>query len=367
MDAARPRIGTGLGYQPGLDGLRAIAIVCVVAGHAGVPFTRGGGDVGVAAFFALSGFLITRLLVAERFSRGRIDLVAFYARRVLRLFPALLVLVAAVLVVYSIQGRGARAAQSIPVVLLYSANWRLAFGGETVTPFQHTWSLAIEEQFYIVWPPILLLLLRARSPSNRLALAVAIGAVGAAVWRRWISHALPVPQGIDRADFGSDMNAYALLAGCALGLLPRLPVGRVATALGILGLVGIAALTATPAVTGLSERTEVALLGPLAALGALGVICGAMDGRLGLLGLRPVAYVGRISYGLYLWHWVTPRLLEPWVAEGDRTVIGLALAIAATVVSFHVIERPALRLKARFRRVAGGLEAAPRGAAVSPT
>ena len=340
-----------LGYRPGLDGLRAVAIAFVVAAHAFLPFTTGGGLAGVTSFFVLSGYLITRLLVAEEGFSGSIDLVAFYARRVLRLFPALLVLVAVVLVVYTIQGRGLQALTSIPVVLLYSANWSLAQGGATLTPFQHTWSLAIEEQFYILWPPILLLLLRTRRPSVRVAGAIALAAVVVIGWRLFIFLALPADLREDRVEFGSDTNAYGLLAGCALGFLPSLPRGRVAAVMGVLGLVAIVLSMTLRSVFEVPAVGAFVALPVLAALGAVGVICGVMGGGLRLLGIAPIAYVGRISYGLYLWHWVTPRMIEPLpIAEG-RTLIAFALAFAASALSFQFIERPALRLKSRFRRV----------------
>jgi peptidoglycan/LPS O-acetylase OafA/YrhL len=349
--ADRPAAPYRLGHQPGLDGLRAIAIAFVIAAHAFLPFTTGGGLAGVTSFFVLSGYLITRLLVAEEGFSGSIDLVAFYARRVLRLFPALLVLAAVVLVVYAFQGRGLQALTSIPVVLLYSANWSLAQGGATLTPFQHTWSLAIEEQFYILWPPILLLVLRARRPSTRIAGAIALVAVVAIAWRLFIYVAVAANLHEDRVEFGSDTNAYSLLAGCALGLLPSLPRGRIAGVLGVLGLAAIVLSMTLRSVVDVPGWGAFVALPVLAALGALGVIVGVMGGGLRLLGLAPISYVGRISYGLYLWHWVTPRMIEPLpIAEG-RTVIAFALAFAASVASFHLVEQPALRLKARFRRV----------------
>jgi len=358
MDA-RPAAADRLQHYAGLDGLRAIAVGCVVAAHALVPFTLGGGQVGVMAFFALSGYLITRLLVAEESVHRSIDLLGFYARRVLRLLPALLVLASVVLVVYAIQGRGTQVLASIPIILLYSANWTMAQGGAGIGPFQHTWTLAIEEQFYILWPPILLLLLRTRRPSTRLAGAIALAAVVAFGWRLLLFSLLPAERQVDRVAFGSDTTAFALLAGCALGLAPSPPGGWLATIVGTLGLGAIA--VATVLGSGFLEPTLFSTMAmpALATLGALGVICGVVGGGLGFLGVAPIAYVGRISYGLYLWHWVTPRLLEPLALMEGRRTIAFALALGATILSFHFIERPALRLKERFRRpVAPDMEAA---------
>src|SRR3954469_19950995 len=217
-------------HLPALDGVRGVAVAGVLAFHGGVAALRGG-FLGVDAFFVLSGYLITALLLGEERATGRIRLTGFWARRARRLLPALLVLLAAVLAV----SRFLLPPDELPALrgdalaaLLYVANWRLLHRGggyfaETAapSPLQHTWSLAIEEQFYLVWPLLLVALLglvRGRDPRTRRAvvlgtcLAGAAASVATTVLLR--GHVDP-----DRLYYGTDTRAAALLVGAGLAAL----------------------------------------------------------------------------------------------------------------------------------------------------
>ncbi|WP_146167812.1 acyltransferase, partial [Micromonospora sp. MH33] len=219
-------------YQPALDGVRALAVAAVLAFHGGVA-TLPGGFLGVDAFFVLSGFLITSLLLAEHRDTGRIDLVAFWGRRVRRLLPALLLVLLVVLVLSRklMPGTELGALRWDELAALgYVANWRMAnrdgdyFAATgSPSPLQHTWSLGIEEQFYLLWPLLLIPLLGwaakrgAVPPRRRLGVAlpvVLLGAAGSAL----AAAALFTPGAPDRVYYGTDTRAVALLVGAALAV-----------------------------------------------------------------------------------------------------------------------------------------------------
>ena len=220
----------GIGYVPALDGLRALAVMLVLAAHLGIPFMHGG-VIGVDLFFVLSGFLITGLLLEEQERNGQIHYPAFYARRALRLFPALVLLLPLVGIAAHLspeidKATGDLTTGGIPWVLLYLANWPRATGTQ-LGLFGHTWSLAIEEQFYLLWPAALFLLVRKRTDYPR-ALVVSLSVAALVAVHRaveWLQGA-----GIDRVANGTDMRADALLIGCATalalhaGFRPRAPI-----------------------------------------------------------------------------------------------------------------------------------------------
>ncbi len=296
----------GIGYRPDLDGLRAIAVGLVMLMHAQWPWENSGADAGVTAFFVLSGFLITSILLRERDRDGRIDIVRFYRRRVVRLAPALLGLLAFTLILGVLADPPTNWRLGIVSCLAYLSNW-VQVAGISINPLGHTWSLAIEEQFYLVWPLILIV---ARGRVLRLAVAAIL--VASAV-RLVTSGTFEYFSTITRAD--------AILLGCVVAIVqPRWPawVG----AAGVAALVG-AALALPP------SSHDIAI--PLAMAATVAVIGGALEplGRLAPIGLR--------AYSLYLWNWPMTILFGP---------MGLA-APAATVIageiSFRLLEVPVLR------------------------
>ena len=344
-------------------------MAAVLAFHGGVAVVQGG-FLGVDAFFVLSGYLITALLLTEHGAAGRIDLRAFWARRARRLLPALLLLLAVVLPVSRFllppEELGALRADALATIV-YAANWRLMDRGggyfaETAapSPLQHTWSLAIEEQFYLLWPLIVVLLLWAvrrlpPRPRRTASVAVCLGGAAASVATAAVLSRSADP---DRLYYGTDTRAAALLLG---GTLAALLTGRAAAAgrhrlLGTVAVLG-AGTTAWMWATadgGSPWLYRGGLL--LAALAVAAVIAHAVYSPASptarLLGLPPLAALGRISYGVYLWHWPLFGWLtaERTGLEGARLLaVRCAATLAAATVSYLVVERP-LRRSARLRR-----------------
>jgi peptidoglycan/LPS O-acetylase OafA/YrhL len=359
---------SGRRFRPDIEGLRAIAIVAVLLAHAGVPFLAGG-YVGVDVFFVISGFLITGLLVRELEGTGTISLRGFYARRAKRLLPLSAVLLTAVGVFSMIllsPLRNTEVAGDIIASALYVANWHFAAQsvdyfaqGLEPSPVLHLWSLAIEEQFYVVWPGLMLAvtwLFRRRGYSVRPILWVAVTAivVGSLVYGIVLTDDKPA-----FAYFSTFARAWELGLGAALALvgavkLPRL--GAVA-----LGWAGVAAIvyasfafngeTSFPGTAALVPTLGAAALilsGTALAATAAGVT-GVRAGAGWLLSLAPVRYVGRISYSWYLWHW--PFIIFAAAIWGPRLSVAAGLlAVAAswvpTQLTHTLIEDPVRRAPA---------------------
>ena len=360
-----PDRGFRLGRHPGLDGVRAIAIIAVMAFHAGIQRFPGG-YMGVDVFFVLSGFLITALLVEERQVRGGIRLRAFYARRALRLLPALFVLLAAAAVYaafYPHQIENQTITRDLLGTLFYVANWvQAAVHHSEIRLLSHTWSLSVEEQFYLVWPLVLVLLFKARASRLTILLVVGLGAVGSAVLR-WELFQAAGQVSSPRLFQGLDTRgAGALLTGCFLGLavgwgyVPAW-LKKLATPIAVLGLAVLGYVF-------LGHRYDALPPAPvyreglsLAALATAMVIFGVvMDGRsplTRLLSLPPLVWIGRVSYGLYLWHYPIDRALRPGnltFGLGHRSLLLLQLILTLAIVtaSFYLVEQPILRQKRRF-------------------
>ena len=305
------------------------------------------GSTGVTLFFVLSGFLITSLLVEEHATRGRVWFAAFYRNRTLRLAPALFALVAVLWLLD--RWTGARTAPIVPV-LFYVANWAQA-GGQQMGVLGHAWSLAIEEQFYLVWPAVLLLSMRRRWGP------LVVTTVGIAVSTGLRFQLAGGVHPSIRAYYGSDTQAASLLIGCLLALLAHrgLPPLRVpawlltAVTLSLFG----AVLTRGLAVSHVLVPTIVPWIG--AAL-----IWAACCGPGGWLSGAFLGYVGRRSYGLYLWHY--PAIALVATATRDSLAWG-ACAVALTVgiaeVSWRFVERPMLRLKAHRLGEVGVVDGVP--------
>jgi peptidoglycan/LPS O-acetylase OafA/YrhL/lysophospholipase L1-like esterase len=296
-------------HRADLDGLRAVAVVLVMLSHAGGPWGNGG-NAGVTAFFVLSGFLITGILQAELIRTGRIELMAFYRRRIRRLAPALLVLLAVVLPVWMLAGGSSERVLPIVGSLLYVNNW-LAVTGLNMEPLPHTWSLAIEEQFYLLWPVALVVL----KPRRALVVALAL-AGGSALTRLAAEGSFEYFSTLTRAD--------AILVGSALALLGRAALPPVATVVGILALVAIS-------FSDLSHDAAIAL----SIVAASGVVLS----RLPALGW--LAPIGRRAYSLYLWNWPLTLLFGP---------AGFFLTIPVAEVSYRIAERPFMRARPPMTR-----------------
>jgi peptidoglycan/LPS O-acetylase OafA/YrhL len=321
----------------GLDGLRALAIGLVLVDHVSGDRFAGGG-IGVAIFFVLSGYLITSILAAEHGRTGSIGLRLFYARRALRLWPALLVMLGVTVAL----GASARSAAIAATYLTDVAN----IFGRGVYPYGHTWSLAVEEQFYLVWPLVLILLLKADlKVAGWLALALAgLSVVACATWTAvQIASTGTIGLGV----FNPVLQGHGLLIGCALALLGgrwRLPRPRAVV------------LTATGAQVGVAILGSVLVGSHLAVLWNVSselltvlLIVGIRELTSGLYVLPPVVWLGRRSYAVYLWH--LPLILifgamQLW----HPTVLAIAATVVAAELSARFVEAPFLRWKARLHR-----------------
>ncbi len=348
----------------GLDGLRALAVAAVVTYHVH-PAWIPGGFLGVDLFFVISGYLITSLLAAERRRTGRLRLASFWARRARRLLPAMwAVLVVAACAATLLGGdtyAGLRG--NVTAALTYSSNWWqisrhdayfAGVGGKPV--LQHLWSLAVEEQFYVLWPLLLALttaVLRRRRHQAAFALALSAGCFAA------MALLYSPDTDTSRVYYGTDTHGGSLLLGAAAALL--LPVERAAALRGpgrarAMDLLGAGGLLVLGVAAAALDGTGAAVYrGGLAAacLGAVAVTLAACaPGRFArALSFGPLVWLGRRSYGVYLWHWPVIAVLgdaAPGFAEspaGRCVMLGLSLGIAA--LSYRVLEEPLIRLGAR--------------------
>lgn len=343
-------------HRPGLDGLRGLAVLAVIAFHSNAALR--GGYLGVDLFFVLSGYLITSILVAEYEARGRIDLRSFWVRRARRLLPAVLVLMPAIAVYAKVWAQPieiARLRADALATLAYVANWRAILANKSYweifadpSPLEHTWSLAIEEQFYLAWPLVVVAVLRRRGAAPRRALfAVSIGLalVSAALMLAWWS-----PERTSRVYMGSDTRAAAILVGAALATLLRPDQKLSPRAVRVLdGSGGVAALGLAFAYVSLAGQSPLLYHGGfwLTELAALVLIACAVAGEASFVGralsFRPLAWVGTISYGLYLWHWPVDVVLSVerlHVRSPLLDLLRLALTFAVALASYRWIERP---------------------------
>ncbi len=339
------------------DGLRALAVLGVMFHHAHLPWLDGG-FLGVDVFFVLSGFLITALLVQERDRNGSIDFPRFYARRALRLFPALLVMTAVVVPVLLLWAPGELRSTSLATVpwsLAYLTNYLAMVVERSLGVFGHTWSLAIEEQFYVLWPPVLAALLARRSVrfaavfAGVVAVAVAVGR--AAVWLAY--------ENLEYTYFPLHARADALLLGCLAALLmtgtraSRIELlGRRARPLALVAvfvLLAVAAVATTTAGWVYLFGMAVVAVSVTVLLAQIAADPTSRPSR--VLAWKPLAFIGTISYGVYLWHFPVFELTKdvmPDLAFRYLVVTQFVVSFAAALASYWLIERPFLGLKRRF-------------------
>lgn len=358
------RDGLAAPHLPGLDGLRMVAVFLVVFYHFGFEGSPGGH--GVLAFFVLSGFLITWLLLKEEEQFGAVSLKLFYFRRALRIFPAFYcywLLLTAYLLVSGKTIVWGQAASSFA----YVGNYYQAIFGDPDTGYSHTWSLGIEEQFYLLWPACLIAL--GLRPRRIMALALFIGAVW--VYRAALELGIGVNQGYIYEAF--DTRADHLAMGCLLALLlrggyfPRLWERLCTPAMSLLtiGLLVVSVLLARSLGTGYRNVAGFAVDPILIAALIAQVIALSASPLWRWLNWRWVAYLGALSYSIYLWQQLVVGRVGavfsayPLPAQMAATV---AAVVAVAAASHHLIERPFLRLK---KRAAPGLSGA-RAAAPGP-
>lgn len=365
------RSGFHLGYRPELDGLRGISILLVFIHHFYHPLMPGG-FFGVDIFFVLSGFLITSLLLEEWDRFGSISLKNFYIRRGFRLMPAVFLLIF-LLGIYAIfvlnKAAEDKAFQGIWLTLSYTSNWFYAFGTASAdNPLGVTWSLAIEEQFYFFFPLLLVAALRSRVKRSAIVLTSIVLILVVAVNRASLAlHEAPTA----RLYYASDTRADALLLGCLTAFLLSwnlLPVRRFETSFKAFAVLAFAFLffmviTASSSDAILYQGVYVLIELSIALL-LIAVV--ALRWKLPVMILRsaPLVWLGRVSYGLYLWHWpiryfvYDKQLLPP---SYFHLAIAIVLSFLFTACSFYCVERPFLKLKDRFagrRALIGSKDAA---------
>ena len=340
-------------FRPDIEGLRGIAILLVLLFHAGLPWTPGG-FVGVDVFFVISGFLITGKLWRESQQPGGLNITRFYAWRIRRLLPAALVAIAVITVFglllaapldrSELAADGAASALSI-------ANMRFIgsvdyFAATTSpSPFLHFWSLSVEEQFYLVWPALIVLLTWRGGSSRRLIVALLIGVVASFALSIWLTDTSPA-----RAFYLLPTRVWQLGVGGLLALVGVMGTSRGAGALAWAGLAAVA--VAGVALTAEMPYPGLAALLPTA--GAVALLYGgaAPSGPVRLLAAAPLRFLGKISYSLYLWHWpllVLPLMFLERALTGVEVVASVAAAIGVSWLSWRFVEQP-FRYGDRSRR-----------------
>jgi peptidoglycan/LPS O-acetylase OafA/YrhL len=349
-------------YEPGLDGLRGAAVAAVVLFHAGYAWAVGG-FLGVSTFFTLSGFLITSLLLRERESTGRIDLLAFWGRRARRLLPAAVVTLLGVAILARWlaspeQLAGLRG--DVVSAALYGSNWRFIVDGHSYadlfaapSPVLHFWSLSIEEQLYVLFPLLVVAVgvVRAR-------LAVALG--GLVVLSVALAVVLHEPGGSTTAAYyGTFVRGGELFVGALLAVLVtparRIRAASVTKTVGVVGVLALGALVWAWSTVRVDD--DVLYRGGFvvhAAVSAIVILAATQPGPVRtLLSVPPLRALGRISYGVYLYHW-------PVFVWWDAPLAArLALTLALAIASYQLIEQPI-----RERRVRLPVAAVPAAMAV---
>lgn len=330
-------------YNPALDGLRAIAVFAVVAFHCRLPVALGG-SIGVDVFFVLSGYLITSILRAEVIETGTVFLGRFYWRRALRLWPPLLLMLFAYGAVAPIVFPSRNALVDVTLAATYLTDYAMAFWHQPIM-ISHTWSLSVEEHFYLLWP-LAILVTRSLSPRALTGL-LAVGFVVATAWRVadvWIW------QDWYRSYYRFDTRLSGLILGGLIAVMPWRPARKTAATIGRISCFMLIVALVTFRYKALWCT---AWGGIFIDLSAAGLILSAMSAggtRIHrLLTLRPLVYLGLISYSIYLWHYPIVRMvrgvIDPFIAFPAVSVLSIGLA----VLSYEFIEKP---LKAVRRRQA---------------
>jgi len=355
-------------YRPHLDGLRALAVYLVLLFHAGSGVFSGG-YIGVDVFFVLSGYLVTQLLLRDVANRGTIRFARFYSRRFRRLLPAAfvaLVVTAVVFTAISSPVEVSGAVGSFKAAFLYATNWYFIhhasgyFGADISTnPVLPFWSLAVEEQFYLLWPLTLgavFVLSRRVDPRHRMRaiqLAVALGAIASAAWALSLRTGNP-----NHAYYGTDARAYELLAGAFIALTPATVVwakryGRAMAGTTFVAVVALVVLASDWFAFDAIQRGVAVTVVTSVLIVALEAAGRSWIKR--LCSTPTVVYLGKVSYGTYLWHWLVILVVLRTFQPNPMAVFGITCLVATALasLSFQILEHPvrtSVRLD-RYRRV----------------
>ncbi len=360
-----------MGYQPSLDGLRALSVGVVLLYHAGFSWMRGG-FFGVEVFFVVSGFLITSLLLDERDRDGQVSFRHFWQRRARRLFPALYAVLLAVGVGTVLWGSAEQQSQvrrEIPWSIFYANNWGQILGnvpyfaGEP-SPLRHLWSLAVEEQWYLIWPLVFVALMRIRLPRHVVGSLVLGAAAVVWIYTLWIQSRSPTLlggppaafDGVDRTNYmylSTITRSFGLLLGAGAAFIwrpwrwTRAPEARVGRALDPIGAAAVAIIGCASAVAAITAGYVYQWLLPLVSILSLVAVMVAVHpaavGFRRIMGWTPLVEMGKRSYGLYLWSWP----IFVYVGATDGSVGKFFWAMVLTVViaeaSYRYLETPVRR------------------------
>jgi peptidoglycan/LPS O-acetylase OafA/YrhL len=343
---------------PAIDGLRAVAVTAVLLYHLPEAWLPGG-FLGVDVFFVISGFLITSILTAEAHRTGRIGLGHFWLRRARRLLPALICMLVVIVAVSAIFARDALSllASDLPAVLGYFTNWWLIF--HHVSYFQsvgrpplvlHLWSLAVEEQFYLVWPVITFLIFRRHCRTTLIGWVALVGAFASSLWMAFLFQASGDPS---RVYFGTDSHAGGLLLGAALAIAfppwnrssaVKDSASRFLGAIGIASFVGLVALMTSLNQFGtFTYRGGIQLATVLTAVIILVVTHPAIRSAR-ILATPTLQWIGKRSYAIYLWHWPIFELTRPDIdvsfSGWPLTALRLVIVAVASDLSYRLVEQP---------------------------
>lgn len=320
-------------YNPALDGLRAVAVLIVLAHHSFFSLLPGGW-IGVDVFFVLSGYLITSILAHEIHKSGSVSLRSFYLRRALRLTPPLALICLVQFARAPFAAHAGEIREATIIGGLYLENWSSVFHFGDPGVMGHTWSLAVEEQFYWLWPVALVLIVR-RRPILWLSGALAVMLIARAVV--WMEGA---GDGVLQDTF---LRPCGLFIGCLLALAPKVEGPRFAVPVMLAAILLLA-------VVGREQQGVVLLFGPLAAsVMAAGTIACLHGGGLSVAALscKPLRYVGRISYGLYLYSMPIFILAKSEKLPHVPTMFLIPVVFVVAGLSYEFVEKPCLRLKSR--------------------
>lgn len=365
----------------GLDGMRAVAVALVVIYHL-FPVMLPGGFIGVDVFFVISGFLITSLLLREHAQSGRIALVGFWRRRARRLLPALALVVLVCSSAAFLVGGDVlvRLGAQVLGAATFSYNWvSLAgdggyFSAATPELFRNFWSLAVEEQFYVIWPLVLPLFLLLPRAGARAGAALLLAAASAGWMAVLVTSGLGTPGGdLTRVYFGTDTHAFGILLGVALAFATTTVLGRAAPAtaprwtggVGALAISGLVLLSFLAPVDGVATFPGALVVASLLSAAAIvaGVWPGSQFGR--AIDAQPLRWIGDRSYGIYLWHWPILVLLLAGLqgtgaeagVPGSVGITALLLTLVAAELSYRFVETPVRRhgFRGSFRRLGRAL------------
>jgi peptidoglycan/LPS O-acetylase OafA/YrhL len=354
--AAASSPSVGVGYRPHLDGIRTVAVYLVVAFHADVD-RASGGFIGVDIFFVLSGYLVTQLLLREMGGSDRPPFRRFYARRAKRLLPAAavnLVVTAAVFAVIAAPVELQDAVDSIRAAALYYVNWFFIaesadyFGSDVAaSPVAHYWSLSIEEQYYLLWPVLLTgvgLLARRFGPARQ---AVTRGIVAGLALASLVWALVLATSDLNRAYYGTDARAYQLLAGALIALSPAVvarvaahrAAARAAAVASLVTLTGLLALGTS--LLDVAPVTRGALVTALA-VGLIASVEASPGIARSVLSWTPFVYLGRISYGTYIWHWLVIIVIDRTYELSPIGTLAVAVPVATGLasLSYQLLEHP---------------------------